>query len=228
MRKIISGIVAAIVLVSLSGCGSSTTVTVTATPSEAPSSESNATQNETQVPEETPPPTEESTDEAEQPAEPNVSERGLTVKNLNEWAWTSGNSDRETIDDADFKMRITDFKLDMKCTGDYSSKPSKGTHFLGVQIEAQSSKDLEDVLDYGTTMDTSSYYFTLIDADGYKVSDPAPSETYGCLESSDELPREIGPAQKVKGWLVFVTPTKHGVLSYAPWGEGNGGWEWSF
>ncbi len=51
--------------------------------------------------------------------------------------------------------------------------------------------------------------------------------TWGCLDSTQQLPQSFGPNEKATGKMAFDVPAPAGSLVFVPIGM-NGGWEWSY
>ncbi|MDZ8275339.1 hypothetical protein R2Q81_05155 [Microbacterium aquimaris] len=206
MRTIFTSALAAAALVILAGC--------TAAPPEVDPSHLPDTTPVAEAP--TPKPTETSTDSAF--GERVVNDRGNLVKEIGQLA---GVSLPEHDDVTAAQFAVTDVIVDIECS-DYAVDPANG-HYVGIHFNVETTPDL--ALDDVGSLSFAPWGWQAYGADGKRVNDPI-GNSYSCLEPTDKLPSEIGPAQSVSGWVVLDLPTPTGSVVLTMGGPS--GWEWAY
>lgn len=148
-----------------------------------------------------------------------VNERGNLVKEIGQLA---GISLTDEPDVATVQFTVTDLVVDFACTVDGAESPKNG-HFVGIHLNVETTPALaqEDF----PSVSFSDWAWIAFDAAGKRVNDPT-GNAWWCLDSGDELPPDIGPAQSVSGWVVLDLPTDSGavVLTHGL----TTGWEWAY
>lgn len=206
-----SAAVMAIAIV-LAACSSESqpapTVTVTETITATPTVEAESSPTETEASKEV---------EEERYVSHGTSPKGNLIKEVGDWAGISANADGEIMA-VDF--RITGITLDPECTAKYWDKP-KNDQYVKIDLEVESYPELKEHGDFSLV----NHDFTVFDSEGMRVNDPQ-GNGYTCLDTSDQLPVQIGPDEKVKGSIVLDVPKGVTALVYSNFLT-DGGWEWA-
>lgn len=192
-------VVASATALLLTGCGSAATpasapdVTPIASSSAAPSSESPSA------------------------AAPSTSDRGNLIKKVGQTAgMTNANGDQAV------SFVVKKINTGLKCTGEFAEKPDNG-HLVGIQMDVQTFKELNDPDFPGADFITSTWNF--VSAKGTTFNGNLGSgSAFSCLKEADYLPMNIGPAEKATGWIVLDVPATAGTLIFES--DAGTGWEY--
>ncbi|WP_336711262.1 hypothetical protein [Arthrobacter sp. USHLN218] len=147
------------------------------------------------------------------------SDRGNLIKEVGQGA---GISDDGT-DVASFV--INSITVDGKCSGQFASEPENG-HILILDVSVKTEPALADsvVPSFGL----NPFEFKTIAPNGTTSNaDLGTAASFSCLDDSELLPSEIGPAEKATGKVVLDAETAEGVLVFHP-GYAAAGWEWKY
>lgn len=221
----------------LAGCGDETeptaaTVTVT---QPAPEQAVPTTEAITETEEPAPAPAPEAATETDVPAteatetesspqedllakEPELNERGNLVKEIGQLAGTTTSSGQVSS-----VFSIDDIVVDYECSeGD---APANG-HYLGIKLSIETFPPLADS-GYGA-LNLSGGDFAVIGPDGTRENDPV-GNSYTCINSSGQVPTDIGPSEKVMGVILLDTQYTEGTLILNGDGLGtDAAWEWTY
>lgn len=120
---------------------------------------------------------------------------------------------------------VKSISVDSACTSPYAQAPQNG-HFIAVAVDVETTPDLAKDINKFVWFGAQSWKLIADNGTTYNGSlDSGPA--YGCLNDSERLPSNIGPAEKVTGTLVLDVPVTSGTLVLENTG-GGGGWEWVF
>jgi len=148
-----------------------------------------------------------------------INERGNLVKEVGQLAGISLSDDADV---AIVQFAVTDLVVDVPCTREFA-EPAKNGHYVGIHLSVETTPALaqEDV----PSISFSEWAWIAFDAAGKRVNDPL-GNAWWCLDTGDQLPPDIGPAQSVSGWVVLDLPTDTGavVLTHGT----TTGWEWAY
>lgn len=150
-----------------------------------------------------------------------MSDRGYLMKEVGQVASETTEEGKTTVE---FKVKDIDLKLE--CTGEYAGKADNG-HLVGIKMDVHTTKDLYDP-DYPgmTFLGGHPGNWKFISKDGTTFNGQLGTGGAGvCLKDTQTLPESIGPAQKATGWVVVDLPSTKGTLILELSG-GVGGWEW--
>ncbi|MDE0546342.1 hypothetical protein [Microbacterium sp. C7(2022)] len=171
----------------------------------------------TATPSATPTPTDDLADDATY-GERIINDRGNLVKEVGQLAGiTLGDSDVTAA-----QFAVTDIVVDIDCTSEYADSAENG-HLVGIHLNIETTPELAQ--DEIGTVSFSEWGWQAFDADDKRVNDPMGTGLW-CMDASDQLPSDIGPAQSVSGWIVLDLPTDHGAVVLTM-GASNG-WEWAY
>lgn len=148
-----------------------------------------------------------------------TSSRGNLVKEIGQLAGTSS----LTSDVVTSRFAVTDLVLDPTCDSGFPETPANG-HYLGIHINVESTPEL--AAEEFPWVSFTQYDWQAYDTDGRRLNDPI-GNAWTCLDSSQQLPAQIGPGQSVSGWIVLDVAAPTGVVVLAM-GGGPTGWEWSY
>ena len=151
--------------------------------------------------------------------ETTTNSRGNLVKSIGQLAGTSS----LTSDVVTSRFAVTDVVLDPECTGGFADAPVNG-HYLGVHLNVETTPELADEAFpwVSFTQDDWQAY----DAVGQRLNDPI-GNAWSCLDSTQQLPSQIGPGQSVSGWIVLDVAAANGAVVLAMGGSPTG-WEWAY
>lgn len=148
-----------------------------------------------------------------------VNDRGYIVKEIGQLAgMSSGESDDVTV----AQFAVTDIVVDVACTADYAD-PAKNGHLVGIHLNVETTPELAHTT--VPSVSFSEWGWQAFDADGKRVNDPIGTGSW-CMDSGDQLPADIGPAQSVSGWIVLDLPSDHGSVALTM--GSTAGWEWTY
>lgn len=147
-----------------------------------------------------------------------VSDRGATVKKINQFAGI-GSLDGQ---DVWIDLRIVDIETDFQCTDPYAS-PSVNGNFIALTFEVETYPELVDADDPYFRM--NQHEFRLISPDGTRENDSI-GEGYSCLSAGERFPDQLGPGEKATGKVVLDSALTSGFLLYSY--QGLPDWEWEF
>lgn len=192
-----------LIVLALSGCGSSAPVAKSDTGPAASASATNTPSASASTP------------------TAKVSDRGYLMKEVGQAASEMTEEGKTAV-----KFTVKDIDLNLKCTGEYAGKADNG-HLVGIKMDVQTTKDLYDPDYPGMTFlggHPSNWKF--VSKDGTTFNGQLGTGGAGvCLKDTQTLPDSIGPAQKATGWVVVDLPATKGILILEGSG-GVGGWEW--
>lgn len=138
--------------------------------------------------------------------------RGNLIKHVGEPAWI-GATDSYAV-----KFTVTSVTEDVACQ---YYQPKNG-RIIALDFDVETSAQLQDLANkkFFTTLSWKT-----VAENGTTVNgDPI---AYGCLDSSVQLPQDIGPSEKAKGKLAFDVPAGGGTLIFKSIAV-SGGWEWTY
>jgi len=148
------------------------------------------------------------------------SPRGNVVKTVGEPGWQNLASGEKVM-----SFVVKSISVDSACTSPYAQAPQNG-HFIAVAVDVETTPDLAKDINKFVWFGAQSWKLIADNGTTYNGSlDSGPA--YGCLNDSERLPSNIGPAEKVTGTLVLDVPVTSGTLVLENTG-GGGGWEWVF
>ncbi|GAA0193325.1 DUF4352 domain-containing protein [Glutamicibacter creatinolyticus] len=191
-----------IALLTVSGCASSSE---SSTPSETPVDfELNKSSEESRA---TPTPS----------PSPSKNIRGNLEKDLGETAgFLSYSGDTTAV------FQIKDFVRNVKCTEPYSEKPENG-ELVALKISAKTEPSLAEDINGSITFDPIMWKY--IDSDGKTFNgDLGTISTYSCWAEKKIISNQIGPGEKVEGWVLLDVPASDGLLVYTL--DTVSGWEY--
>lgn len=151
--------------------------------------------------------------------EPVKSIRGNIVKEVGQLAGMTASDGSDTVI-ATFV--VTQIQLDPPCTSSFAS-PSANGHYIGMSINAETTAALAD--ETFPTISFSEFGWQAFDTNGKRLNDPI-GNAYSCLDSSQQMPPDIGPGQSVSGMIVLDVAAESGVLALLM--GANAGWEWNY
>lgn len=207
MKKSLACIATALLL---TGCGS--TAGSTDAPSVPPAAESETTtaeNSETNIAAEA------------TPTEPagEKSERGNLIKKVGEGAGITDNGTEVA------SFVINSITVDGQCTNEFAEKAENG-HILILDVSVKTEPALADSV--FPSFGLNPYDFKTIAPNGTTSNaDMGTMATYTCLDDSEILPQDIGPAEQATGKVVLDAETAEGTLVFKP-GYAAAGWEWEY
>lgn len=145
--------------------------------------------------------------------------RGNLVKTIGQLAGTSS----LTSDVVTSRFAVTDLVLDPTCDSGFAETPANG-HYLGIHLNVESTPELAE--EEFPWVSFTLYDWQAYDADGKRLNDPV-GNAWTCLDSSQQLPAQIGPGQSVSGWIVLDVASPTGAVVLAMGGSPVG-WEWVY
>ncbi len=145
--------------------------------------------------------------------------RGNLVKTIGQLAGTSS----LTSDVVTSRFAVTDLVLDPTCDSGFPETPANG-HYLGIHLNVESTPELAE--EEFPWVSFTQYDWQAYDADGKRLNDPV-GNAWTCLDSSQQLPAQIGPGQSVSGWIVLDVASPTGAVVLAMGGSPVG-WEWAY
>ena len=145
--------------------------------------------------------------------------RGNLVKAIGQLAGTSSLTSNVVTS----RFAVTDLVLDPTCDSGFSETPANG-HYLGIHLNVESTPELAE--EEFPWVSFTQYGWQAYDADGKRLNDPV-GNAWTCLDSSQQLPAQIGPGQSVSGWIVLDVASPTGAVVLAM-GESPVGWEWVY
>lgn len=145
--------------------------------------------------------------------------RGNLVKERGQLAGTSA-MDSDVVTS---RFTVTDIVLDPECTSGFADAPTNG-HYLGIHLNIETTPELAD--DAFPWLSFTTYDWQAYDADGKRLNDPV-GTAWSCLDSTQQLPSQIGPGQSVSGWIVLDVAAASGSVVLAMGGSPTG-WEWAY
>ncbi|MDQ4490730.1 hypothetical protein RBS60_11025 [Sinomonas sp. ASV486] len=108
------------------------------------------------------------------------------------------------------------------CPAQYAPKPKNGQIVI-VTFDAQTTSDLASTP--MKTWDLNIFGWKAIAGNGTTVNGNIAS--FGCLDSTQQLPSSMGPAENATGKMAFDVPPGNGTLIYTEPGATKG-WEWDY
>jgi hypothetical protein len=147
------------------------------------------------------------------------STRGNLVKEIGQLAGTSAlDSDVVTS-----RFAVTDIVVDPECTSGFADTPTNG-HYLGIHLNVETTPELaEDAFPW---ISFTGYDWQAYDAAGKRLNDPV-GNAWSCLDSTQQLPSQLGPGQSVSGWIVLDVAATNGAVVLTMGGSPTG-WEWAY
>lgn len=134
-------------------------------------------------------------------------------------------SQRLSSDENVMSFVVKNIAVDSACTSPYAQAPQNG-HFIAVAIDVETTPELAKDINKFVWFGAQSWKLIADNGTTYNGSlDSGPA--YGCLNDSERLPSNIGPAEKVSGTIILDVPVTSGTLILESTG-GGGGWEWTF
>lgn len=127
------------------------------------------------------------------------------------------------------QFKVTDIKA-AECTSGYSEAPTEGNRLLQLDLEIETMPEMRQVFeDMGASpvslmFNTDWYAYA---SNGTTMNSIDSSAAASCLSESDQVPFEIGPAEKVAGSVVFEVSDATGEIVHRPWIL-DGGWSWDY
>lgn len=149
-----------------------------------------------------------------------TSPRGNLIKELGEIAGVT--EDGNTL----IEFSVTSIETNFQCTSEYAEPPENG-NFIAVSLDIQTTPEAanSDV----PSWELSPTDLKVIGPDGTRENESATMAAYSCLDESDALPMNIGPAEHVVGKIVIDSQYTSGAIVIEPWWLwGDGAWEWTF
>ena len=113
------------------------------------------------------------------------------------------------------RFAVTDLVLDPTCDSGFSETPANG-HYLGIHLNVESTPELAE--EEFPWVSFTQYGWQAYDADGKRLNDPV-GNAWTCLDSSQQLPAQIGPGQSVSGWIVLDVASPTGAVVLAMGGS---------
>ena len=141
------------------------------------------------------------------------------VKVINQLAGTTASYDDDVVTS---RFTVTGFKLDPECNSGFSEGAANG-HYLRVDLHIETTPELAK--ESSPTMSFDEYGWNAYNADGTRLNDPI-GNAWSCLDSSLELPMNIGPGEVVDGSVIL--DVKDATGSVALTFGGPAGWEWTY
>ena len=149
---------------------------------------------------------------------PMKSDRGGLIKVVGQPA-SMTNADNQPI----VEFVITKIDTKPKCDGPYPEKSQNGT-LIALKMDVQTYKEMNSEEGI-SSFDAGSYGWKYISPEGTTFNGELGGiGAFSCMKESKTLPGNIGPAEKVTGWIVLDVPKADGTLILDP--NWNGGWEW--
>ncbi len=156
-------------------------------------------------------------------------DRGDLVKDIGEVAGWSNPDKPEQENWAQFK--VTGIK-EAVCTSDYPEEPAKGNYLLQVDLEVETKKAMRDLFEEAEASPTALMFnsdWHAYASNGTTMNGIDSVATYMCLDSEDQIPDMIGPAEKAVGSVVLEVSDASGEVAWRPWfGGGETGWTWAY
>lgn len=129
------------------------------------------------------------------------------------------------------QFKVTDIK-EAECTSPYAEKPAEGNHLLQVDLEVETKKQMRDFFEESEASPAALMFNTDWSAyasNGTTMNSIDSAATYMCLNSEDQIPDMIGPAEKAVGSVVLEVSDASGEIAWRPWfGGGETGWTWAY
>ncbi|MFC7403288.1 hypothetical protein [Citricoccus sp. GCM10030269] len=158
----------------------------------------------------------------------NENDRGDLIKEVGEVAGMANPEDPEAPNIVQFK--VTDIKPGA-CTNEYADGPATGNHFLQVDLEVETKKEMREGFEQIGASPASLLFQTDwhgFDSNGTTMNSIDSGATQMCLDESEQIPYEIGPAEKALGSVILEVSDTKGEIAHRPWFMGGGGWTWEY
>lgn len=153
------------------------------------------------------------------PTGPAKSARGNLIKDIGQKAGTVDPSTGKALID----FTVTAIEPDFTCTAKYADKPTNG-HYLAITLDITTSPDWNSDESW---MSFQSDAWSVVSPEG-KTENDSSGQGYTCVDSSQEVPYELGPGEHVEGKVILDTAYTSGAIVLKIPGQSVGGWEWSF
>jgi hypothetical protein len=155
-------------------------------------------------------------------------DRGDLIKEIGQVA---GIANESQSDGNWMQFKVTDIK-EAVCDSGYAEKPEKGNHLLQVDLEVETKKAMGDIFEE-SGMSPDSLLFTndwhAYASNGTTMNSIDSSAAWMCLDSKNQIPDTIGPAEKVAGSVVLEVSDTSGEIAWRPYfGGGDLGWTWAY
>lgn len=158
-----------------------------------------------------------------------INERGDLVKEVDEVAGISVSEDPS--DENWMQFKVTGLK-EAVCTSGYADEPATGNYLLQIDLEVETRKSMREVLEEWQASPVALMFNTdwhAYASNGTTMNSVDSGAAYTCLDSSDQIPDMIGPAEKAVGSVVLEVSDVSGEIAWRPWfGGGELGWTWPY
>ncbi|MEW1981220.1 hypothetical protein AB0333_09870 [Citricoccus sp. NPDC079358] len=129
-----------------------------------------------------------------------------------------------------FQFKVTGINAGT-CTYEFADPPAEGNHYLQVDLEVETSKEMREAFaDSGVSPASLMFHndWRGFDSNGTTMNSIDPDATQMCLDESDQIPYEIGSAEKALGSVIIEVSDTKGEIAHRPWFMDGTGWTWEF
>lgn len=117
------------------------------------------------------------------------------------------------------------------CSSTYADEPAEGNYLLQVDLEVETKKEMREVFEKLGVSPASLLFHTDwhgFDSNGTTMNSIDESATQMCLDESEQIPYEIGSAEKALGSVIIEVDDTKGEITHRPWFMDGTGWTWEY